>query len=736
MALAKSFIKEGSIEPRLYQETILDTAVNKNTLVVLPTGLGKTVIAALVAAKRLELNMVEGKILFLAPTKPLVEQHAGSWKDIFIFPSGEFKVFTGLVNPQKRIAEYEEARFIFATPQVIQNDVLANRFSMENVVLLIVDEAHRTTGEYPYEFIAKKYFEQAGEQRVLALTASPGTSREEIEKICRSLRIENIENRTREDSDVSPYIKPREHEWVVLDLPREMLRIKSLLSAVSAENIRYLKKAGIVNTQYELRKKDILKLQGQLARDAHKNKELYPYISATASLLKLQHAIEMIETQGVKQTYSYLKSLHSDGSKAAQNLLMRSEIKEAIDISENLVKQGVEHPKLAKLIENLKSGKKSIVFAHYRATVDIILDELKKNKLKAVSLVGQASKGKKIGISQKEQLKRLNDFRKGKYKILIATSIGEEGLDIPEVDQVIFYEPVSSAIRTIQRMGRTARHKPGKIIVLITKDTRDVAYYWVSQSKERKMHKTLKELNLGKVGTGIEFGRAQGTLDKFQKIEKGEQKAVVFADHRESGSGILRELDSLGVEIRMKQLDIADFQLSDRVGVERKTTEDFLQSLIDGRLLVQAKSLVENFKKPLFVIEGETLYGIRNIHPNAIKGALIAIKIDFGIPIAYTKNVRESAEFLAAIAKREQLDKERDIVLREGKRIMGLAEMQQFIVESLPTVGPGLAKKLLEYFGSVENVFNASETELQKVEGVGEKRAKEIRSIIISKFKI
>ncbi len=732
MALAKSFIKQGSIEPRLYQETILDTAVNKNTLVVLPTGLGKTVIAALVAAKRLELNMVEGKILFLAPTKPLVEQHAGSWKDIFSFPSEEFKIFTGLVNPQKRIAEYEEARFIFATPQVIQNDVLANRFSMENVVLLIVDEAHRTTGEYPYEFIAKKYFEQANEKRVLALTASPGTSREEIEKICKSLRIENIENRTREDSDVSPYIKPREHEWVVLDLPREMLRIKGLLSAVSNENIRYLKKAGIVNTPYELRKKDILKLQGQLSRDAHKNKELYPYISATASLLKLQHAIEMIETQGVKQTYNYLKSLYSDGSKAAQNLLLRSEIKEAIDISENLAKQGEEHPKLGKLMQILKLGKKSIVFAHYRATVDIILDELKKNKLKAVSLVGQASKGKKIGISQKEQLKRLNDFRKGKYKILIATSIGEEGLDIPEVDQVIFYEPVSSAIRTIQRMGRTARHKPGKIIVLITKNTRDEAYYWVSQSKEKKMHRTLKELNLGKVVSG--FGVSQGTLDKFQKIGKGEQKAVVFADVRESGSGILRELDSLGIEIRMKQLDIADFQLSDRVGVERKTTEDFLQSLIDGRLLAQAKSLVENFKKPLFVIEGESLYGIRNIHPNAIKGALIALKIDFGIPIVYTKNVKESAEFLAAIAKREQLDKEREIALREGKRIMSLAEMQQYIVESLPGVGPGLAKNLLEYFESVENIFNASETELQKVEGVGEKRAKEIRSIIISKF--
>ncbi|HIJ98020.1 TPA: DEAD/DEAH box helicase, partial [archaeon] len=173
---------------------------------------------------------------------------------------------------------------------------------------------------------------------------------------------------------------------------------------------------------------------------------------------------------------------------------------------------------------------------------------------------------------------------------------------------------------------------------------------------------------------------------------------------------------------------------SDRVGVERKTCEDFLQSLIDGRLLAQAKNLVENFRKPLFIVEGESLYGLRNIHPNAIKGALVAIKIDFGIPIIYTKDVKETSEFLATIAKREQLDKEREVVLREGKRAMSLPEMQQFVVESLPMVGPGLAKKLLEYFGSVEEVFAASEAELQKVENVGEKRAKEMRKIIASKF--
>ncbi len=731
MALAKSFIKEGSIEPRLYQEAILGTAVNKNTLVVLPTGLGKTFLAALVAAKRLELNLVEGKILFLAPTKPLAMQHAETWKDIFNFPKEEFKVFTGLVNPQKRIYEYDEARFIFATPQVIQNDLLSSRFSLEDVLLLIVDEAHRTSGEYPYSFIAKKYINQSKNPRILALTASPGTSKDEIERVCKDLYIEKIETRVREDTDVSPYIKKRDYDWVVLELPREMLRIKGLLEVVFAETLRYLKKGGIIQfaEKSAFRKKEILRLQAQLVQDAHKNPEYYPYLSAVAALLKLSHGIELIETQGVKQAYDYLKGLHSDNTKAAHYLLTTLHVKEATAIAEDLINKNIEHPKLQKLVEILKQGEKAIVFAHYRTTVDIILSELKKNNIKTTSLVGQARSAKKIGLSQKEQIKRLDEFRKGKYKVLVATSIGEEGLDIPEVDRVIFYEPVPSAVRTIQRAGRTARHRPGKITIFITRGTRDEAYYWSSQRKEKRMYGVLKDVDMQRQRA------PQKTLDKFEAKSSGEKKAVVFADVRESGSGILRELHDLDIEIRVKQLEIADFQLSDRVGVERKTTEDFLQSLIDGRLLLQAKNLVENFKKPLFIIEGETLYGIRNIHPNAIKGTLIALTVDFGIPVIYTKDMNESAAFIAMIAKREQFEKEREIVLREGKRAMGDAETQQFIVESLPMIGPAVAKNLLDYFKSVEKVFNASESELQKVEGVGEKRAKEIRRIIAGKYR-
>ena len=731
MALAKALIKKGSVEPRLYQETILGTAVNKNTLVVLPTGLGKTYIAALVAAKRLETNLAFGKILFLAPTKPLVEQHSSSWKKIFRFPAEEFKVFTGLVNPQKRIAEYEEARFIFATPQVIQNDLLGGKFSMEDVVLLIVDEAHRTSGEYPYGFIAKKYQEQAKNSRILALTASPGSYKEEVEQVCRDLFIEAIEHRDRKDSDVQPYIKEREFSWEMLELPREMLRIKGLLEVVFSENLRFLKRGGIISAaeKEDFRKRQILDLQARLVRDANKNPELYPYLSALAALLKLQHGIEMVETQGVKQVYGYLKGLHSDRSKAAFNLLTTPQVKEATALAEELLNKGIEHPKIQKLLDVLQDGTKAIVFAHYRATVDSILEALKKDNVKVTSLVGQSGGANKIGLSQKEQLRRLEEFRKGKYRVLVATSVGEEGLDIPEVDHVIFYEPIPSAIRTIQRAGRTARHRPGKITIFITKGTRDEAYYWSSHYKEKRMGGVLRGIDLK--GKKV----AQRTLDVFKRGEMEQEKAIIFADVRESGSGILKELNELGVDVRIKQLEVADFQLSDRVGVERKTTEDFLQSLIDGRLLEQAKNLVENFERPLFLIEGESLYGIRNVHPNAIRGALGALVVDFKIPIIYTKDVKDSAGFLAVIANREQLGKEREIVLRGEKRAFSMPEMQQFIVESLPTIGPKVAKNLLDYFGSVEAVFNASESELQKVEGVGEKRAKEIRKVITTKYK-
>ena len=203
--------------PRLYQETILDTCIKKNTLVVLPTGMGKTAIALMLAIHRLK-NFPNSKILFLSPTKPLVEQHLKTFKKFLDFPDEKLKVFTGQVNPEKRAELWHEAQIIFSTPQGLSNDIISGKIDISNVSLLIVDEAHRSTGDYDYCFIAKQYNKKANYAKILALTASPGDNLEKITEVCSNLFIEEVEIRTEEDPDVKPYVQEIDIKFVKVDL--------------------------------------------------------------------------------------------------------------------------------------------------------------------------------------------------------------------------------------------------------------------------------------------------------------------------------------------------------------------------------------------------------------------------------------------------------------------------------------------------------------------------------------
>src|SRR3989344_7940040 len=142
--------------PRLYQQTILGTAANYHTLVVLPTGLGKTALAFLLAIQRLD-NYPNSKILMLSPTKPLCDQHANTFRKHLEIPEGKVVVFTGSVPPEKRGELWKEAQIAISTPQGLENDVINQRIKLEEVSLLIFDEAHHATGEYSYVWLAPQY---------------------------------------------------------------------------------------------------------------------------------------------------------------------------------------------------------------------------------------------------------------------------------------------------------------------------------------------------------------------------------------------------------------------------------------------------------------------------------------------------------------------------------------------------------------------------------------------------
>ena len=209
-------------------------------------------------------------------------------------------------------------------------------------------------------------------------------------------------------------------------------------------------------------------------------------------------------------------------------------------------------------------------------------------------------------------------------------------------------------------------------------------------------------------------------------------KVVVFVDDREADTLAVSHLAEKGAEIVVKRLAVADFVISERVGIEKKTSTDFESSIMDGRLFAQARELVENFERPLLVLVGNKF---ESLEASAIRGALIALMVDYRLPVHGVKDEEAFAEFVYHAAFREQLQPEKELHLRLEKRAFPLEMYQQFVVEGLPLVGPVTAKSLLKHFGTVERVFTAGEEELMEAEGVGKVRAAEIRKVVSAKYK-
>ncbi len=492
--ISHPWLNDNVIEKRDYQEHIVNTALSGNTLVVLPTGLGKTSVAALVAAEMLR-KRPEGKILFMAPTRPLVNQHKKNFERFFKLGI-EFAAITGHDQPDEREVLYRKGQIIFSTPQTIRNDLKVGKIDLSQFALLIFDEAHRAVGNYAYPYIAKVYSYHNG--MILALTASPGSQRQKIDEIKKRLFIQNIEIRDREDRDVQPYVQEMKQNWIEVELTKPLYSIKEYLENCKNQRITKLMSWRIINYP-KISKSQVLKLQEQLAK--RRTGMSWAAMSMLAEVLKVDHALTLLETQCLHSLKKYFDSIVEQREKrSVQRLLKDENFKNAMRLTTELLNEGQEHPKIEKLkeiiSEELQKNKFSstIVFAQYRDTIAKINEELKNIRHAApVEFIGQAKKKGK-GLSQKEQIQILNEFKLGFYNVLVASQIGEEGLDIEETDTVIFYEPVPSAIRRVQRMGRTARTKAGKILMLMTKDTRDEAYHWSGYQKEKKMKNILHKM--------------------------------------------------------------------------------------------------------------------------------------------------------------------------------------------------------------------------------------------------
>jgi ERCC4-related helicase len=507
-----------SIELRSYQKNIADSAQRRNTMVILPTALGKTVISLLVCADILY-NYRDKRILVMAPTRPLVSQHMKYFSSVLKISEENIASVTGRILPYARRAVWDrtDIRLMFATPEVVKNDLEEGRLNLKDFGLLVFDEAHRAMKEYAYTSIAKEYIKQSSCPYILAMTASPGAERKRIQEVCNNLFIEHIEYRSEDDPDVKPYVNAIDVKWEWLNLPEEFRYIVSILRSMLEEKIKWLIRNGLLMKRIKwIFKKDLIELGEALRYKLELTMEeqrglLYIAILNQSSALTLMYCVELIESQGSYSLKAFLDRIDEDGSNAHTFLLKDPRMMEIKTLVEGIVK---EHPKILHLLQLIKDHhhhhqlssinnmrnspkvkSKILVFTQYRDTAKHIVEVLEKNDIKTSRFVGQAKRIGDEGMKQDEQAAVLESFRNSDFDVLVATSIAEEGLDIPEVDLVIFYEPISSEIRYIQRRGRAGRKSSGSVIILATKDTIDMRHLYASKMRVEKMTNSLNNIN-------------------------------------------------------------------------------------------------------------------------------------------------------------------------------------------------------------------------------------------------
>ncbi len=464
----KKYVQANSIENRDYQVNLANQAVKENCIVVLPTGLGKTTIALHVIAEYLSRG--KGGVLFLAPTRVLVNQHYEFLKTNLTID--DISLITGEDTVQKRTKLWNSS-VICATPEVARNDLEKGIVPINQFDLVIFDEVHRTVGDYAYSTIAEKF--ETSSARIIGMTATLPSEKEKATEILTRLRISSVAERNEESPDVKPYIQETNTEWINVELPDELKEIQTLLKLSLDERYDSLRKNGI-NLPSQQSLSALLRIrQFVLNQNRRSAKPLF-------TAIRIHYALNMLEVHGVTPFLKFCERAHAKKGIGVKDLFeIDPNFTRAIHLAKEAQSNGIEHSKIPKLKEILDSVPgKALIFTSYRDSVDLIYHKLIELGISAGILIGKAGEH---GLKQKKQIETVQKFRDGVFQVLVATRVGEEGLDISEVNQVIFYDNVPSSIRFVQRRGRTGRKDTGKLVVLIAKNTIDETYYWIGKRK-------------------------------------------------------------------------------------------------------------------------------------------------------------------------------------------------------------------------------------------------------------
>jgi Fanconi anemia group M protein len=489
-------VREGAVEDREYQRRIIERALEANTLAVLPTALGKTVIAELVAAELLH-RYPGCRVLMMAPTKPLALQHRESILRHLKQERDEVATVTGEMPDRSMIWDDPRVRVITATPQTVWNDYRKGLVRLEEFALLVFDECHRSRSRYAYTRLAGEYVRRCPYPLILALTASPGSEEEKVVEVVRNLWIEQIVWTTEEDEEVARYIPGIKASWVRVALPEQYEAIRQVIRRMIETLLARLRIDGLPVPE-EVNRKVLVGLMNRLRAEIEagvKGPNMH-YMALISAALSLYHALELIESQHVYSLRRYLEEIQESELRSHRMVAGMPEFRRLVMMANEC---NVDHTKVNALFTVLmahfaeKKDDRVLVFANIRSTAEVLVERLKERGYRAALFVGKAEGKGGPRMTQEEQMRVLKAFREGAYNVLVATSIGEEGLDIPECGLVVFYEPAVSGIRYIQRRGRTGRRLPGKVVILLAEGTVDEYYFREGYRRARKMERILKQ---------------------------------------------------------------------------------------------------------------------------------------------------------------------------------------------------------------------------------------------------
>ncbi|KAG1889374.1 hypothetical protein F4604DRAFT_1712018 [Suillus subluteus] len=491
MLEAKHWIYPLNQPKRDYQFNIVRHCLFDNTLVALPTGLGKTFIAGVVM-----LNFYrwfpKGKVVFVAPTKPLVAQQIDACHRTCGIPGCDAVELTGNNPRAYRYRMWEEKRIFYMTPQTLINDLTTENCDARDIVLIVIDEAHKGTGDYAYAQVIRFLMAKNPYHRVLALTATPGSTPEAIQSIVDSLHISRIEIRDESSIDLREYMHKKEIKQHIIKMTDDVLKAQELLKEVMITILKPLSSRGVIEVVDPV-KMHPYRAQATMQRiGAQRNSPHKWAFSALSKLGALARAMGYLMEASVGMCHNCLLEISTEkeddsGKKKGSTTSGLRKDKNFMALLSELEVQKVRpggygmHPKMETLKMLLlqhfgvRIGEgeetRAMVFVTYRECVDEIVHILNEESplLKVTRFIGQGTdkQGRK-GFAQKEQLEVIKKFKAGEFNVLVSTSIGEEGLDIGEVDMIVCYDAQKTPIRMLQRVGRTGRKRDGYVHVLLS----------------------------------------------------------------------------------------------------------------------------------------------------------------------------------------------------------------------------------------------------------------------------